>query len=105
MYSIKYEDDDSSVAEKKTAKGIKRSVAKSQLDHESYKTCFLKNCEADPVEYYVIRSKNLQLYTLKEQKRTLCPLNNKRWMINMGTKYSDDPLFISKAFDNVCLKK
>ena len=104
MYSILWEKEDGQ-KEKKTAKGVKRHIQKSHLHHQDYLNCFFNNVEGDVVSYFSIRSLSQVLYTLEEKKRTLSPLNDKRFMINAGKIGDGDPIFMSFAFHNCILKE
>ena len=79
MYSIKLDND----IEKKTAKGIVKSVIKSDLKHETYKNIL----ESGGKMYFnmkIIRSEKHQIYTMSLNKASLSAYDDKRYIKNDG---------------------
>ena len=78
MYSLLYDS-----KEKKTAKGIKKSVVKNAITHRDYKeTLFQKESQTHSMTQ--IRSFGHQLYTVKMNKTSLSPYDDKRYILNDG---------------------
>ena len=78
MYSIKYAD-----KEKKTAKGVNKSVANTELTHEMYKTSLFdrKQCSHTMTR---IQSSMHELHVIEQQKITLSPYDDKRYILDDG---------------------
>ena len=88
MYSLKCGSD-----EKKTAKGIKTSYAKTHIKHADYRRCLLTDDpNHDPqqkAKFNVMRSKRHINQSLEIQKVGLCCYDNKRYLLDDGiTSYS-----------------
>ena len=78
MYSLLYDG-----KEKKTAKGVKKSVVKNDITHQDYKsTLFGKTMQNHTMMQ--IRSFNHQLYTVKLNKTSLSPYDDKRYILENG---------------------
>lgn len=79
MYAIKLDDG----KEKKTGKGIKKSVLKKEVRHQDFKDClFLRqDYEHTMVNF---RSQHHQLFTIKQTKKSLSPFNDKRYILEDG---------------------
>ena len=78
MYSLLYNGQ-----EKKTAKGIKKSVVKNSIKHEDYKTTLFG--KISQIHTMVqIRSFGHELYTVKLKKTSLSPYDDKRYILENG---------------------
>lgn len=79
MYSIKLDDS----KEKKTGKGIKKSVLKTEVRYQDFKDClFLRqDYEHTMVNF---RSQHHQLFTIKQTKTSLSPFDDKRYILEDG---------------------
>ena len=82
MYSILYTESDKLV-EKKTAKGIKKSVTKRKIRHASYKECLFEKRQT-MASMNQIRSERLEIYSTKLKKIGLSPYDDKRYILNDG---------------------
>ncbi|XP_028415651.1 uncharacterized protein LOC114544475 [Dendronephthya gigantea] len=82
MYSILYTENDKQV-EKKTAKGIKKSVTKRKLRHTNYKECLFDK-KRTMASMNQIRSERHEIYSIKLNKIGLSPYDDKRYIINDG---------------------
>ena len=82
MYSLKYHRNGKIVEEKK-AKGVKKCVVKKRISHDDYLSCLF-----DDVTIYrdstSIRSISHQLYTLKQNKKSLFAFDDKRYILDDG---------------------
>jgi hypothetical protein len=76
MYSILSED-----GEKKTAKGIKKSVIKKSLSHQRYKETLFGE-KSSVVHMTQIRSHSHQVYTIHSSKTGLSPFDDKRYIFD-----------------------
>ena len=82
MYSLIYEDQGVMV-EKKTAKGIKKSVIKNHTRHTHYKQClFSKQIHMSKMTQ--IRSYGHELYNVEMNKLGLSPYDDKRYLLTDG---------------------
>ena len=79
MYSFKTEDG----KEKKTRKGIKKSVLKKEVKHQDFKDCLI---EKKDYQHTMLgfRSQQHQLFTIKQTKKSLSPLDDKRYILSDG---------------------
>lgn len=77
MYSLKT----GSGIEKKTAKGIKKSTIRQRLRHHMYRSC-LWSGRSTRETVRMIRSKNHQLYSIKQDKVALSSFDDKRFVLN-----------------------
>ena len=82
MYSMIYEEE-GCLNEKKTAKGIKKSVIKHHIKHEHCKQClFDKTIHMSTMNQ--IRSYDHQLYNITINKLRLSPFDDKRYILDDG---------------------
>jgi hypothetical protein len=79
MYSMKLADD----KEKKTAKGIKKSVVKNTITHNDYKKIVL-NGDKMFSTMNTIRSSRHQIYSYTINKVGLCAFDDKRYVLDNG---------------------
>ncbi|CAH3157887.1 unnamed protein product, partial [Porites evermanni] len=79
MYSIKLEDG----KEKKTGKGIKKSVLKKEVRHQDFKDCLMEEREFQH-SMVNFRSHQHQLHTIKQTKKSLSPFDDKRYILEDG---------------------
>ncbi|XP_071152225.1 uncharacterized protein [Mytilus edulis] len=82
MYSLIYEEN-KQLCEKKTAKGIKKSVIKHDTRHQHYKQC-LFNKEIHMSTMTQIRSYDHKLYNISINKLGLSPYDDKRYLLDDG---------------------
>ena len=78
--------------EKKTAKGVKKSVKEREIKHQDFKDClFNKN----PQQHCMMgfRSDCHEIFTEKLTKTTLSPYDDKKYILEDGVK----------TFQNNCL--
>ena len=78
MYSLLYDG-----IEKKTAKGIKKCVVRNIITHEDYKSTLLQKASQTHTMMQ-IRSFGHQLYTVKLNKTSLSPYDDKRYILDNG---------------------
>jgi hypothetical protein len=78
MYSMIYGDE-----EKRTAKGVSKSVIKSKLRHDMYKQC-LFNKETQMESMTLFRSEKHEIYTVTLNKTTLSAFDDKRFILADG---------------------
>ena len=79
MYSILTEDG----KEKKTGKGIKRSVLKKEIHHQDFKDCLFQRREYQH-SMMNFRSDCHQMFTIKQMKKSLSPFDDKRYILADG---------------------
>ena len=79
MYSMVTEEG----KEKKTAKGVKRSVLAKEIKHEDYKTCLFtkQECEHKMVS---LRSEKHEMSSLEQTKKLLSSYDDKRYILGYG---------------------
>jgi hypothetical protein len=82
MYSILYTENNKQV-EKKTAKGIKKSVTKRKLRHAGYRECLFEKRQT-MASLNQIRSESHEIYSIKLNKIGLSPYDDKRYILNDG---------------------
>ena len=82
MYSMWYEEN-GQIKEKKTAKGVTKSVTKKKLKHRRYRECLLRR-KIIMAEMNQIRSKDHQLKTIRMNKIGLSPFDDKRFILSNG---------------------
>ena len=82
MYSMWYEEH-GVIKEKKTAKGVTKSVTKKKLKHRRYKECLLRR-KVIMAQMNQIRSKDHQLKTIAMNKVGLSPFDDKRFILSNG---------------------
>ncbi|XP_035211028.1 uncharacterized protein LOC118185298 [Stegodyphus dumicola] len=78
MYSLLLDE-----SEKKTAKGVKRSVIKRKLKHKNYRDCLEKSIFTRELQYN-IQSKNHHLFTMAINKIALSAFDDKRYILKDG---------------------
>lgn len=81
MYSTKLEDS----SEKRTAKGISKSVIRKHLSHDLYEET-LRHRGKLMSEMTLIRSDNHKLYTERINKVGLCGFDDKRYIRDCGIR-------------------
>ena len=82
MYSLIYEEN-WFLKEKKTAKGIKKSIIKQHTKHDHYKEgLFDRTVHLSSMNQ--IRSYNHQLYNITINKLGLSPFDDKRYILDDG---------------------
>lgn len=69
--------------EKKTGKGIKKSVLKEEVRHQDYKDCLMEKREYEH-SMMNFHSKQHQLHTIKQSKKSLSPFDDKRYILEDG---------------------
>ena len=79
MYSMMADDG----KEKKTGKGIKKSVLKKEIRHQDFKDCLMEKREFQH-SMMNFRSKQHQLFTVKQTKKSLSPFDDKRYILEDG---------------------
>ena len=79
MYSMMADDG----KEKKTGKGIKKSVLKKEMRHQDFKDCLMEKREFQH-SMMNFRSKQHQLFTVKQTKKSLSPFDDKRYILEDG---------------------
>ena len=67
--------------EEKKSKGIVKHKVKNELNYKSYEKTLLEN-DCDKVEFNSIRSKNHQIYTIRQVKQALSSYDNKRYYLD-----------------------
>ena len=82
MYYIIYEEG-GKLTEKKTAKGIKKSVIKQHTKHDHYNECLFDRM-VHLSSMNQIRSYDHQLYNTTNNKLGLSPLDDKRYILDDG---------------------
>lgn len=85
MYAIKIgeETGEEEINCVKKVKGIKQSYVKKHIKFHHYKACLLES-RVFQASYNTIRSFNHQLYSIRETKNSLSPLDDKRVILNDG---------------------
>ena len=79
MYSIKTEDG----KEEKKGKGIKKSVLKKEVKHQDYKDCLFEQKEYQH-SMMGFQSRQHQVYTINQTKKSLSPFDDKRFILEDG---------------------
>lgn len=79
MYSMKLED----CKEKKTGKGIKKSVLKKEIKHQDFKDCLFMRQEHEH-SMVNFHSQRHQLFTIKQTKKYFSPFDDKRYIFEDG---------------------
>ena len=83
MYSILSEDGE----QKNTAKGVSRNVSENILTHKDYRDClFMKKSMKNKMMRFV--HDRHQLYTVEQNKTSLSPFNDKRYILENGVSHS-----------------
>ena len=79
MYSVVMGDG----KEKKTGKGIKKSILKEDVRHQDFKDCLFQRQEYQH-SMMGFRSQQHQLHTIKQVKKSLSPFDDKRYILEDG---------------------
>ena len=98
MYSINTSDG----KVKKTAKGILTVVKEKNITHEMYKECIFTKKQMIHKMTRIINQEH-QLYTVEQNKTSLSPFNDKKWIKRVDsdfTSYSFGHYKIEKEEDN-----
>ncbi|GBN91024.1 hypothetical protein AVEN_195498-1, partial [Araneus ventricosus] len=74
--------------EKQTAKGVPKSVLKSRVSHNDYKNCLL-NVQGTRESFKTITSSHHVLKTVQQNKISLCPFDDKRYILDDSISTSD----------------
>ena len=83
MYSILSEAGE----QKNTAKGVSRSVSENILTHGDYRKClFMKQSMKNKMMRFV--HDRHELYTVEQNKTSLSPFNDKRYILQNGVSHS-----------------
>jgi hypothetical protein len=80
MYSLKIQED----TDKKTAKGIKKSVKDNTITHNDYLNTLI-TCTHKPVTQNSIRSFNHKVFSIQQTKIGLSSVNDKKYLLQDGT--------------------
>ena len=91
MYSLKYGN-----SEKRTAKGVKKTVIDKELKHEAYRACLTDNCIMRH-KMNLIRSYGHQLYSVTMNKISLSPYDDKRYFLASGDSYAFGHVAIAES--------
>lgn len=83
LYSFELIDCYGNIYNKKTAKGVKQKIKDVKLGHELYKYS-LEESDVIYCEQYLFKTKDHNIYTVKENKRALCPFDDKRYVLDNG---------------------
>ena len=78
MYSLTF-----GPSEKRTAKGVSKSVIRSKLRHTSYKQCLFEQ-QSHMETMVTFRSDKHQIHTIALNKTTHSPFDDKRYILNDG---------------------
>ena len=78
MYSLKTKKE-----EMKKAKGVKKNVVKKDISHQDYVDCLFEERKFMHT-MQTIRSFKHQLYTIKQNKVSLSPYDDKRYLLDDG---------------------
>ena len=83
MYSILSEGDE----QKNTAKGVSRNVSDNILTHQHYRDSLLKKTSMKNKMVRFVHDRH-QLYTVEQNKTSLSPFNDKRYILEDGVSHS-----------------
>ena len=83
MYSIKTHEG----IEKKTAKGILKAVKDKYITHEHYKQCLFEEKQLKHKQTRIIQE-NHNMFTATQNKTSLSPFNDKKWITREGDKFT-----------------
>ena len=83
MYSILSEGDE----QKNTAKGVSRNVSDNILTHQHYRDCLFKKTSMKNKMIRFVHDRH-QLYTVEQNKTSLSPFNDKRYILEDGVSHS-----------------
>ena len=78
MYSLKTKKE-----EMKKAKGVKKNVVKKNISHQDYVDCLFEERKFMHT-MQTIRSFKYQLYTIKQNRVSLSPYDDKRYLMDDG---------------------
>jgi len=78
MYSLMYGRE-----QKQTAKGVKKCVIEKHLKHEAYTRCLFENTSMHHT-MNMIRSYDHQLFSISVSKTSLCPYDDKKFVLDSG---------------------
>jgi hypothetical protein len=79
MYFLKVENGEN----KKTAKGVKKSVKDNILTHQDYIDTLMQE-KSKTISQYTIRSYNYKVYSISQTKIGLSPVNDKKYLLEDG---------------------
>ena len=65
--------------EKKTAKGVLRIVKEREITHDNYKKCLFDQIQMKHKQTRIIQE-NHNMYTVEQNKVSLSPFNDKKWI-------------------------
>lgn len=80
MYSFKMLKDQE-LHDNKTAKGVKKSIVQKELTHEDFKKCLFENIQMNH-DYHQIQSKSHHVMTSFQNKISLSPFDDKRFLLS-----------------------
>ncbi len=83
MYSILSEAGE----QKNTAKGVSRNVSENILTHQAYRDCLLNKTSMKNKMIRFVHDRH-QLYTVEQNKTSLSPFNDKRYILEDGVSHS-----------------
>ena len=83
MYSIKTQEG----TEKKTAKGVLKAVKEKDITHENYKQCLFNEQQMKHKQTRIIQEEH-KLYTATQNKTSLSPFNDKKWITREGDQFT-----------------
>ena len=83
MYSILSEAGE----QKNTAKGVSRNVSENILTHEAYRDCLFNKTSMRNKMIRFVHDRH-QLYTVEQNKTSLSPFNDKRYILEDGESHS-----------------
>ena len=83
MYSIKAVDGE----QKNTAKGVSRYVSENILTHQKYLNCLVNKTSMKNKMTRFVHDRH-QLYTVEQNKTSLSPFNDKRYIQEDGVSHS-----------------
>src|SRR3954451_16275125 len=78
-YALEAEDDHKNVQK---AKGLKKSLVKKELTIDIYERCILEGVEDEPRTANFLRCERFVPYIIRQTKRSINPLDSKRWILN-----------------------
>ena len=83
MYSILSEAGE----QKNTAKGVSRNVSENILTHQAYRDCLFNKTSMKNKMIRFVHDRH-QLYTVEQNKTSLSPFNDKRYILEDGESHS-----------------
>jgi hypothetical protein len=78
-YALETEDEYKNVQK---AKGLKKSLVKKELTIDIYERCILEGVEDKPRTANFLRCERFVPYIIRQTKRSINPLDSKRWILN-----------------------